>query len=582
MMKRILSFLIIFTMLFSFSPLGLAEIERNETIYVNLNHDGTTYNIKVVNHISGNSNEKYYIDYGNYDDIRVLVDGVVPIIENDEIKWPTEILKDKDIYYEGTTTKELPMTINIDYFLDGKEIKGEELAGKSGNLKINISIKNSTDLTTQFQIPLDLDIFSDIKIENGISSLVGKTMTVVFTHLPIGDQEFSIETKGENIELEPMIISSTLSNISLPDDLQKDLGDFSEGINEMSKAAEELEKGSSKLNKGTISLREGLKALGDGIGRFYTGFKEIVSNSKILSKGLQDFNSGFKLFKENMENLLSGINQLNSGLNQIENETQGIKKGISSLNDGAKELNKGMEQLSNGLNELDSNHNKLVALAESLSNSKDPRVKALAEGVIKEKMAINALNQGAKDSFIGMDAIEENTNKLDLGFQEYSKGVSTIANGFSHLNQQLEPLPKELENMYKGHNQLTEGINSLFTEFEPMMEGFEDLNNETKKLPTEVDKLIDGQKSISKGIRTLNQEGLMNIKGSIDGFSILDNSKSEDGYTSFVHSKNDKNNTLQFIMQTPVIRIEKEKNKAKSMIITKKNFLERFLDLFRK
>ncbi|MCF6464614.1 hypothetical protein [Clostridium sp. Cult2] len=580
-MKRILSLLIIFTILFSFSTIVLAEINRNETIYVNLNHDGTTKNIKVVNHISGNSVEKYYIDFGDYDDIKVLVDGVKPIIEDDEIKWHTEILKEKDIYYEGTITKELPMIINIDYFLDGKEIEGEKLAGKSGNLKINISIKNSTDLTTQFQIPLNLDIFSDIKIENGVSSVVGKTMTVVFTHLPIEDQEFSIEAKGKNIQLEPIIISSTSSSIILPDDLEKDIDNFSEGINEMSKAAEELEKGSSKLTKGTNSLKEGLKALSDGIAKFYSSFKEIGNNTKILSKGLMDFNNGFKVLVDNIQNLFSGINQLNSGFNQIDTETQSIKEGLSSLNNGTKELNKGAEQLANGLNELDTNHKKLVTLAESLSNSKDPRVKALAEGVIKEGMAISTLSQGANDSFVGMSAIGENINKLDLGFQEYSKGIDTIAGGFNQLNQQLEPLPKELENMYKGHSQLTEGINSMFTGFEPMMEGFEELNNKTQGLPNEVDKLIDGQKNITKGISTLNEEGLVKIKDSIDGFSILDNSKTKNEYTSFVHSKND-NNTSQFIMQTPAIKLEAEKEKVELKVENEKNFFERFLDLFRR
>ncbi len=51
------------------------------------------------------------------------------------------------------------MKIKIKYFLDNKEILGEDLAGKSGNLKINISIEDSSDLTTQIQLPLSLDMF---------------------------------------------------------------------------------------------------------------------------------------------------------------------------------------------------------------------------------------------------------------------------------------------------------------------------------------------------------------------------------------------------------------------------------------
>ncbi|CCQ92959.1 exported hypothetical protein [[Clostridium] ultunense Esp] len=579
-MKRFLSFLMIFTMIFSFSTLGLAEIDRNETIYVNLNHDGTTKNIKVVNHISGNSKEEYYTDYGQYEDLKVLVDGVDPIIEDHTIKWPTVFLGNRDIYYEGSLNKDLPMTIDIDYFLDGKEIEGEELAGKSGNLKINISIKNSTDLTTQFQIPLNLDIFSNIKVGNGVNSVIGKTMTVVFTHLPIENQEFSIEAKGENIELDPILIASTPSNIPLPKNLGEDIGSFSEGINKMSKAARELEEGSFELTKGTISLKEGLKTLSSGIGKFYSGFNEISTNSQILTKGLLDFNNGFKLLTDNILGLWNGINNLNHGFNEIKTETQNIQEGISSFNQGTKEVNKGFEQLKDGLNELNSNHKDLVTLAESLSSSNDPRVRALAEGVIKEGIAIDALSQGANNSFNGLIILGEKVNELDLGFQEYNKGINTIGYGLNELIQQLKPLPEELENMYKGHSQLTEGINSIFNGFEPMTRSFEELNNKTKSLPNKVDKLIDGQNNITKGISTLNDEGLLKIKNSIDGFSILD--ESDNKYTSFVHDKNENNTTFQFIMQTPAIKLVPERKEIELRVEGKKSFFERFLSLFRK
>lgn len=579
-MRRFLSFLMIFTMIFSFSTLGLAEIDRNETIYVNLNHDGTTKNIKVINHISGSSKEEYYVDYGQYEDLKVLVDGVEPIIEGPTIKWPTVFLENRDIYYEGSLNKDLPMAIDIDYFLDGKEIKGEELAGKSGNLKINISIKNSSDLITQIQIPLNLDIFSNIKVENGVNSVIGKTMTVVFTHLPIEDQEFCIEAKGENIELDPILIASTPSNIPLPESLGEDINSFSKGINEMSKAAIELEEGSSELTKGTISLKEGLKTLSNGIGKFYSSFNEIGTNSQILTKGLLDFNNGFKLLTDNILGLWNGINNLNHGFNEIKIETQNIQEGLSSFNAGTKEVNKGLEQLKNGLNELNSNHKDLVALAESLSSSNDPRIRALAEGVIKEGITIDALSQGANNSFNGMIVLREKVDGLDLGFQEYNKGINRIGDGLNELIQQLKPLPEELENMYKGHSQLTEGIDSIFNGFEPMTRGFEELNNKTESLPNEVDKLIDGQNNITKGINTLNDEGLLKIKNSIDGFSILD--ESDNNYTSFVHDKNENNTTFQFIMQTPAIKPMPERKEIELRVEGKKSFFERFLNLFKK
>ncbi|NMA86016.1 MAG: hypothetical protein GX968_01685, partial [Tissierellia bacterium] len=146
-MRKILSILIILGLILSTFTLSFAEVLKDETIYVNLDHSGTTRDIKVVNRIYGESNEKYYLDYGEYENIVPLVD-IEPIVEEGKIKWPLEHLKDKDIYYEANIDKELPIKIDMKYFLDGKEILGDELAGKSGNLKINISIENESNLTT--------------------------------------------------------------------------------------------------------------------------------------------------------------------------------------------------------------------------------------------------------------------------------------------------------------------------------------------------------------------------------------------------------------------------------------------------
>jgi len=137
-MKRFLSITLIIFTLISFTTIAFAEVLKNETVYVNLNYDGKTENIVVVNHISGDSNKDVFIDYGKYDNLEVLVNNVEPIMEANQIKWPTEILKSQDIYYEGTIIKTLPLKLDIKYFLDNKEIKGEDLAGKSGKLKILI------------------------------------------------------------------------------------------------------------------------------------------------------------------------------------------------------------------------------------------------------------------------------------------------------------------------------------------------------------------------------------------------------------------------------------------------------------
>jgi len=574
-LKKFLSFLIILSLILSTFSLSFAEILKDETIYVNLDHNGNAKDIKVVNRIYGESNDKYYVDYGEYEDIEPLAD-IKPIVEKDKIKWPLQNLKGQDIYYEANIDKELPMKIDIRYFLDGKEILGEELAGKSGNLKIDISIENGNNLTTQIQIPLNLDIFSNIKVENGTVSVVGKTMTVVYTHLPIGNGKFSLEARGENIELESMFISSTNSKMPLSGDLE----DFSSGIDEMAKAFDKLEKGSKELNKGTISLKDGLKALASGIGEFYSGFNQINNKTKEISNGFNQFNSGFKILKINMGDLVEGIGGLNYGFKPIVEESNNFEDGMFQLKEGTANLDNGVKELNNGLISLNSNHKQLVELAQSLQDSQDPRVKALAEGMIGEGVAIENLSNGLNESYKGINAISENSNRLYLGYSEYNKGLNEVFGGYSKLNEKLQPMPKELENMYSGHVQLTEGLDAVFEGLDSMDNGISDINNNTKILPDKVGKLAEGQEDLTKGISKLNNEGIDKIKDTVEIFTENGGDK-EDNYTSFVDNRNGNNSTCQFIMKTPAIKIENPKNEVKIVEKNNKSFLERLLDLFR-
>mgnify|MGYP000612238069 CR=1 FL=1 len=53
--------------------------------------------------------------------------------KKDSITWNAN---GKDIYYQGTSDKNLPVSMKVTYYLDGKEISPKKLVGKSGKVKI--------------------------------------------------------------------------------------------------------------------------------------------------------------------------------------------------------------------------------------------------------------------------------------------------------------------------------------------------------------------------------------------------------------------------------------------------------------
>lgn len=584
-MKRLLSLVIVGFLLIAFTHVGYADVVKNETVYVSLKHDGSTEKITIVNHLSGSSNEEYFIDYGKYDLFQNLTKDVEPIIDSSKIKWPTKALNDGDIYYEGTLKKELPIKLNIKYFLDGKEIYAPELAGKTGKIKILISIKDSPYLTTQIQVPLSLNVFSNIHAPSGVTSVVGKTMTVVFNHLPMGDEEYMIEADGKNIELESIIISGTTSKINLPDNLGDGVNQLTNGIDQMSEATEKLYNGSVELNNGTNSLVKGLQSLKDGISKLSSGSKEIDNNSKIITKGFLDFNYGLLELKDNLIGFTKGVNDINTGLTTLNQQGNNMNLGLASLSGGITELKNGLDGLSGGLSQLNAGHGQLVELAKSLSSSSDPKVRALAEGVIKEGISITALSQGANETATGMDSLSQSTKELSEGFKQFSSGLDAAAKGFDQMNEGLKPLPKELDMVIAGHTQLTDGLTPLFAGISGISEGLGTLSNDTKALPQEVEKLAEGQGSISEGLRKLNDDGFSKIKSSLKDFSALEGNGDKEEYRSFVDNEKNLNSTVQFIMKTSPVKIDKDKvpsNPPTSTTVVKKNLFQRLLDLFRK
>lgn len=51
--------------------------------------------------------------------------------------------KGNDIYYQGTTEKETPVNVKITYYLDGKEMTADEIAGKSGKVTVRFDYTNN-------------------------------------------------------------------------------------------------------------------------------------------------------------------------------------------------------------------------------------------------------------------------------------------------------------------------------------------------------------------------------------------------------------------------------------------------------
>ena len=144
-------------------------------------------------------------------------------------------MPDTDLYYSGTTDRELPISVQLKYYLDGKEIKPEDLAGKSGEVKIDIKMINNASkdgfvngkkhkvylpMLVVGGMVLPEGTFSGVTVKNGQSIGDGSKEIVVFTGMPgfsesLGLSEKDLGDLGGLVIGSEASVTATVENFSL-------------------------------------------------------------------------------------------------------------------------------------------------------------------------------------------------------------------------------------------------------------------------------------------------------------------------------------------------------------------------------
>lgn len=267
------------TLALMLSPISVFALEKEETVYTNLNYNGKGKNISVVNRLTYQG-QKEITDETNLKKI-LNINGKEKYIKNGNIlTWKTN---KKDIYYEGKTEKGLPITMDIKYYLNGKKMSPKKLVGKKGEIKVVIDFENHEKTTyqgktiyTPFVVTvgtmLDNIKNTEIQVESGkVISTGTKSMIVALASpglaksLPLErfknlDQiSFSYHTdqfKSENIYVvaTPKVLDH--EDLSLFEKMDSNLGE----VEKLQSGTNELQKGSQDLANGIDRIKQELES----------------------------------------------------------------------------------------------------------------------------------------------------------------------------------------------------------------------------------------------------------------------------------------------------------------------------------
>lgn len=532
MMKKILSILISLMLI---SSTVFADT-KDETVYINLNENGEVVSSTVVTRLSKDNPDTHFEDLaiGNEENLSTL-DQLT--ISDDMLSIDFEKARE-DFYYQSSYTADLPFQYSIKYFLDDELITAKELAGKSGHVKIEISVKEQEttliDMMSQTTVTLDLNRVSQVISNASSEVLTGKTLKLSFVTMPGSNDFYSIEFNANTFEMESIMIALLPNTIGLPDSYQSQFDDMLEGFSVMSDGVTEMTDGTRTLQSGLFDLSEGLISYTNGFGTFKTQLTKLLN-------GVNDLLAGYQEFATGISPLYDGSKKINEGLSTIAKESN--------------QLNYGYKQSAQGLTELRTGHDQLSLLAEQLLTSSDPLVVQLAQGILAEQAGLKELETGLNTLNGGYDAFQSGLDTLASEYKAFDGGINQLINSTAILNTNNATLRAAIQPTINGTNELFSGI--------------ETISIETQSVPGQLDDMIDGQVALGDGLNEVVTELDNQLNSFNQSFEL----------TSFIH-KDQEVNTLQILLKVPTIVYE-EPIEVQEEIPEKSSIIDRLLDLFR-
>lgn len=352
------------------------DADKDESVYLISDANGNVNKTIVVDHLKNKDKKDTLEDASNLSDIENVKGKEKFTQSGDKLTWQAG---GKDIYYQGTATEEPPVTQKVTYYLDGKEISPEDLAGKSGKVKIRFDYTNTTSYTETVNgekqtvsVPFAAvtglvlgDGFENIEVTNGKAEVSDSSSVVLGYALPGLKDSLGIkdgDLDGDVNIPEYMEMTADVKNFSMPAAMTFvvnesdyvstdgiDTSDLDDMINDLKDASTQLQDGSKTLAEGTDTLADGLSTLQSKLGTFASGVGTLQSGLKTYTDGVSTLSGGLNTLGNSTGAFVSGADKLNSGAGQLASGSATLKDGLKSYTDGASELQAGINKLYNTL-----------------------------------------------------------------------------------------------------------------------------------------------------------------------------------------------------------------------------------------
>lgn len=472
--------------------------EKNEVVYASMTATGAVKHLYVVNELFS-AVPAMIKDFGAYQEVLNLTDEAQIVQEPDSVVC---VVEDESFVYQGTlASTDLPWNVKISYELDGEAITPEELAGSSGELKLQVETSQNTlvsqdyfdDYLLQITCTLPIEHATKIASDEGQVALAGSNTTVVFSVMPGKSGSYSLTAQVKDFEMEGIQIAA------IPFSMAIDAPDSDALVSQF----DALIDGTNQLSEGANELSGGAAALDGGVQAFDAGASQLEEGASDLSAGVAAY--------------VAGVSEVNQGLVQAAAGSSAFAAKLAELS-----------QASAGIvSSLDASASQIQALVAQIQASSLPDDQKAA--LIQQVQGLSVQLGGLKEYAAGVGALSEGYAPLDSSLAQLSAGLSDLSQQGSALTQGANELGAGAGKLAGSTGSLAQGSAKLATGASDLAQGTTQLEEESKLIPEKVRTQIDELMS--------------------------DYDKSDFTPTSFVDARNTNVKLVQFVMATEAIHL---------------------------
>lgn len=555
-------------MIFLNTGICFADVKKEETVYAILNNNGSVEKTIVSTWINSDEKLGKFTDSSNLKNIKNVKGDEKPVINNDSVEWN---VNKEDLYYQGESSKKLPIDVDIQYELNGKKVSAKEIDGKSGKFKITIDLKNNekkirkvngkdrdmyVPFLTATEVLFERDNFKNIKINSGELLDDGKKSSVTFASFPGLKESLDLSKDIEDyLELEDtLVIEGNTNKFKMPNimvmatpkipelkgiDKNSTLDDLSKSLNDLRKCGDDLLDGSKKLLDGNNELNtnfakfdQGVKSLDKGSKDLSSGIDKLNQSAPSLDNGAKTVSSGLSQLNDSQGKFSNGVESFVGNTNKLYDAYSAINNGINSASDGANALSSGLSNGASGVDSLIASTNNIDQVAGGLNNiagaldESNPEVANQIRGLAGSLSQVSEGQRGGLNSLKdGMGSAVSGANNLSAGLENLKSGSNSFNSNFKSLvdagstlsssSKQLSAATNKLEDGSKklaaGTGELSKGTNQLAQGSKSLVSGTKTLNDNSSKLLKGTNDLAKGSNELYKGVNKLKKDGLDKI-----------------------------------------------------------------------